>query len=260
MIDDQGCEGSGSHTFCCPSTQAKPMCGWWKHDNGHCEHGCPPGAIEIGGNNKYCNNGNYQSACCYAETLVPHQGEPATVELLPSIELYGQCGWGPSPNCPALPICGGAALVALSYSSNGGSHCDSGKNTYCCSVPTPSKRWDDCKWYDNLGAGVSGEGSCRSGCPADTVRVAMEHGGPTGCDRGARALCCVAGSTKLVPRTLPFDESDMRDVLERFLNDPTCVYTGSGNKKRAEAPLRKSTLPFPELRGTLETDLRQCCR
>ena len=53
-----------SHAFCCPIDYRAPICGWYTHNNGKCDPQCPAGKIEIGSNSMYCNNGQYQAACC----------------------------------------------------------------------------------------------------------------------------------------------------------------------------------------------------
>ncbi|KAH7143688.1 hypothetical protein EDB81DRAFT_947739 [Dactylonectria macrodidyma] len=93
----------------------------------------------------------------------------------------------------------------------------------------------DCKWYDNIGPGPQDdEMFCRSGCPSDRIRVAMDqyYNMPEGnyaCHQGVEAKCCIPKSSAITKRETSKD-SLMRDELEAFIEYPVCdSSTGFGD-------------------------------
>ncbi|TPX21792.1 hypothetical protein DIZ76_015755 [Coccidioides immitis] len=86
MLDETGCpRGGGVHVWCCPNSYGTVKCGWYRHNNGKCSNECPRGQIEIGSNSMYCNNLNYQAACCEFEKR--------------SMHLYTNLEWSKHPDC-----------------------------------------------------------------------------------------------------------------------------------------------------------------
>ena len=85
MVDEAGCDRYGQHQLCCPPSQTPPTCGWYTHNNGHCDNQCPAGTKEVSSNSKYCQMAsgggfNYQSyqAACYTTATE-------------NMKLYSQC-------------------------------------------------------------------------------------------------------------------------------------------------------------------------
>ncbi|GIC89051.1 uncharacterized protein Aud_005452 [Aspergillus udagawae] len=224
MLDDGGCLVEKQfHVLCCPPDQEVPTCGWYTFNNGRCVGKCPDGMTEIGGTNRGCTgvNGNYQAACCTTGTK--------------NMALHQKCEWGASflcdrYTCPAQ----NPNILALSCNGNGGSACGGDWRTnrneerkYCCDSGDDNMKWDDCTWEDHYSATglilvpAGTRSYCASNCPADKVRVAMEHYNTCSRKTGSRAKCC---SPKYTTTITPVDplvtlwESD----LTAWLQNPTC--------------------------------------
>ncbi|KAM6526029.1 hypothetical protein FSOLCH5_002160 [Fusarium solani] len=226
MIDGSRCEG-GVHELCCPPEGDLPTCGWYTHNNGKCDHTCPDGTFEIGSINKYCRS-NYQSACCT-------KGSSNT-------KLYEPCSWTDGPECDDYNCASGLDKVVLSSMGSGGAACsarhlsvqngefDWQERKYCCKQEENHK-WDDCQIYNNLGPGPSDDETfCRSGCPSDRVRVALDSlpnrpDKRLACMRGAKAQCCIPKSSTFTKRESP-EDSELRDVLDSFVESPFCYVVG----------------------------------
>ncbi|KAH6957703.1 hypothetical protein BKA56DRAFT_562252 [Ilyonectria sp. MPI-CAGE-AT-0026] len=139
MWDETGCGGDGHHSFCCPGKQKQPTCGCMK--------------------------------------------------------VYGTCEWGAYPDCDGQEKCPNPTgdssknyIWAGSSSGSGGGQCDDKKNglglkvpgtqlrKFCCDVANPNLRFTDCQWFKDVGPAPDSNpnGFCRSGCPADRVRVAID--------------------------------------------------------------------------------------
>ncbi|KAL6354004.1 hypothetical protein LRP88_12635 [Fusarium phalaenopsidis] len=197
MYDETGCGGDGSHLFCCPPDQDIPQCGWYGHGNGACKKStsCPSGMTEIGSNQMYCNHPPMvQTACCTTESE--------------SMKVYGECTWGAYPECDSKPECPSGyhdTPVARSGSGSGGLECNNLKNAlgadilgvqmrnYCCGTKQ-DLQFTDCQIFRNVGPMIPGypEGTCRSNCPSDRVRVAIDwafHVCST-YEVGGQATCC----------------------------------------------------------------------
>ncbi|KAL6786532.1 putative class V chitinase [Trichoderma sp. SZMC 28012] len=230
MIDDQGCEGQGSHYLCCPVEDGLPTCGWYGFNNGDCSPSCPTDYVEIGSNNMYCRKGahnrinqkSYQAACCSKTVGVgPHRVS------FESLKLAGQCAWGNYPQCDTQ-CSGGNSLIVASYGGTGGAFCWSGGTTkfqnrpYCCNEPDQDWQYSDCQWYRDIGNGPSGDRDCKSGCPSDTVRVAMGWDPAiASCRVGEQAYCCKTTSRSIYQRSDPNVER-YAIALKSYLADPTC--------------------------------------
>ncbi|KAK1240330.1 hypothetical protein MKX08_007772 [Trichoderma sp. CBMAI-0020] len=229
MIDDQGCEGQGSHYLCCPVDDGLPTCGWYGFNNGDCSPSCPTDYVEIGSNNMYCRKGghsrilqkSYQAACCSKTVGVgPHRVS------FDSLKLAGQCAWGNYPQCDTQ-CSGGNSLIVASYGGTGGAFCWSGgtkfqNRPYCCNEPDQDWQYSDCQWYRDIGNGPSGDRDCRSGCPADTVRVAMGWDQTVdSCRVGEQAYCCKTTSRTIYQRSDP-NIGRYTIALKAYLADPTC--------------------------------------
>ncbi|KAK2739878.1 Killer toxin subunits alpha/beta 4 [Colletotrichum kahawae] len=225
MVDGSYCS-EGVHELCCPPGGDTPTCGWYQHNNGKCNPTCPVGTLEVGSLKKHCNNGKYQAACCTTGGK--------------SMDLYNQCSWTEAPMCMNGQCSGSAKEVARSPTGSGTAVCNVEEWTresvkiqerkYCC-IQETNKMWDGCAWYDNLGPGKDDEYYCRSGCPSDRVRVAMDgnwnQDGKLLCQRGARAKCCIPNHSTITKRESSQDEV-LRDALESFLESPVCSENGVG--------------------------------
>ncbi|RMJ03310.1 hypothetical protein CDV36_015165 [Fusarium kuroshium] len=197
MYDETGCGGDGSHLFCCPPDQDIPQCGWYGHGNGACTKStsCPSGMAEIGSNQMYCNHPPMvQTACCTTESE--------------SMKVYGECTWGAYPECDSKPECPSGyhdVPVARSGSGSGGLECNNLKNAlgadilgvqmrnYCCGTKR-DLQFTDCQIFRNVGPMIPGypEGTCRSNCPSDRVRVAIDWAFHvcSAYEVGGQATCC----------------------------------------------------------------------
>lgn len=221
MVDDQGCEGHGSHILCCPPDKGIPPCGWYGHRNGYCTGACPTDMIEIGSNNMFCNNAmfgsrskGYQAACCS-----PVEGIGSHRVRFESLKLQNQCSWGSWPAYNGE--CDSSARPALLFSSfdgSGGATCLSREGRSLCCEEDEDLSFDQCDWYDDLGGGPTGRGACKSGCPRSRIRMGMES---RDCRTGSRAMCCTAKSKRLKGRSDDFLEK-YGDIIDDFLVDPTC--------------------------------------
>ncbi|EOD44207.1 putative class v protein [Neofusicoccum parvum UCRNP2] len=200
MVDQTGCGGVGVHQLCCPPSSDQPTCGWYTHNNGKCDSKCPSGSVEVGSNKMYCNNNGYQAACCTTGS--------------DSMKLYNQCSWADAPYCDSGSCSNNE--VALSTTGSGGAVCNMRsasmrewsvqERKYCCDNDDDNSKWDDCRWYDNLGWGPADhEGFCRSGCPSDRVRVAMDEYAD-GCYGGGRSKCCLPKFKTITKRWSTEDE------------------------------------------------------
>ncbi|KAF5591120.1 hypothetical protein FPCIR_6195 [Fusarium pseudocircinatum] len=198
MNDETACGGDGIHSFCCPPGEDIPTCGWWGHGNGKCEKesSCPSGMVEIGTNSLKCKKPpRVQTACCKPDTV--------------SMRVYSTCQWGEYPECNTSPECPGDYYnwpMASSGSGSGALRCNGLKNdlgtpiigvqmrNYCCNTK-PGLRFIDCQVRRDFGPVPDGEdldGFCRSGCPSDRVRVALDTAFHT-CTSdlgGGQVTCC----------------------------------------------------------------------
>ncbi|KXG46667.1 Glycoside hydrolase, superfamily [Penicillium griseofulvum] len=221
MWDETGCGGAGEHTLCCPPDADLPTCGWYTHNNGKCDPTCPDGMVEVGSNSMYCNNGKYQAACCTTNTN--------------STKLYGQCSWSEWPMCDD-GSCSNTE-IASSTTGSGGASCNMRaasldgsiwevqERKYCCDKKD-DEQWEDCEWKTDIGLALAGHGVsngyCLSGCPDDTVRVALDKWGGDCVGRGARAKCCKADFNTITKRAYTDEEEDLAELVQEFMDDQTC--------------------------------------
>ncbi|KAF7544087.1 hypothetical protein G7Z17_g10230 [Cylindrodendrum hubeiense] len=231
MWDETGCGNDGHHSFCCPGTEKLPTCGWYGFGNGKCGKGsCPSGTVEIGSNSIYCNKKqSYQSACCTTDVK--------------SMKLYGTCEWGAYPDCDSQEKCpapsGDSAknyLWAGSASGSGGGKCDDPKNSlgltipgtqlrkFCCSATNTNLRFTDCQWYKDVGPAPdpNPKGFCRSGCPSDRVRVALDTQAAV-CTKGGggMARCCKTSFNDEFEVENPKLDA-YRSAMKEWIDNPTC--------------------------------------
>ncbi|KAF7137044.1 hypothetical protein CNMCM5793_006895 [Aspergillus hiratsukae] len=221
MVDQSGCDGIGVHQLCCPPDAELPTCGWYTHHNGKCDPACPAGTVEVGSNSMYCNNNKYQAACCTTGTN--------------STKLYAQCSWADWPRCDDGKCSN--TEIASSTTGSGGADCnlrygnifadkiEVQERKYCCDNQA-DEQWDDCQWYTNVGLAPAGrgdvEGYCRSGCPDDRVRVAMDKYGGGCVGKGGRSKCCTANFVTLSKRAYTDDEATLAANIQEFMQDQTC--------------------------------------
>jgi chitinase len=220
--------------FCCPPSDQLPTCGWYTHNNGKCDQKCPDGTIDVGSNSMYCKK-NYQAACCTTDTK--------------SMKLYTTCEWGTYPMCNEQARCPGSdsskkTLVAESSGGTGGGSCNMWayggpgsdvlelqQRKLCCDTATEKQKWGDCDWYTNIGFAPSGapEKFCRSGCPSDRVRVAMDQWSTdclVGGGGGGKSRCCIPSYNDTFEEENPKIE-DYRFELKAYMDDPKCDNPGS---------------------------------
>ncbi|KAL2687924.1 hypothetical protein Neosp_005494 [[Neocosmospora] mangrovei] len=244
MWDETGCGGDGHHTFCCPKGEKMPTCGWYGFKNGKCTKGdsCPSDMVEIGSNDMYCHKKqNYESACCTTDTK--------------SMKVYGTCEWGLYPNCGDQDECRNPKgdltknqVWALSASGSGGGECDPRKNPFdmnipgtqfrkfCCSVQ-PNLRFEQCSEYRDVGPAPNPHpnGFCRSGCPSDRVRVALDTVVDTCAiaGKGGVATCCKTSYSDAVEVENPILDS-YRSAMKEWIDNPTCPSDSSTIFRRAD--------------------------
>ncbi|KAH7195298.1 hypothetical protein DER44DRAFT_536499 [Fusarium oxysporum] len=229
MYDETACGGDGIHSFCCPPDQDIPICGWWGHGNGKCqkESSCPSGMVEIGTNSMKCEDPpRVQTACC----------KPNTV----SMKLYDTCRWGAYPECNTSPECPGDYYnwpMASSGSGSGALKCNDLKNdlgtpiigvqmrNYCCNTK-PGLRFIDCQVRRDYGPAPDADdlaGYCRSGCPSDRVRVALDTAFHTCTSKlgGGQATCCKTDYSEEV--LVPNEKIAVyRKVMDDWVKGGTC--------------------------------------
>ncbi|KID94681.1 Glycoside hydrolase, subgroup, catalytic core, partial [Metarhizium majus ARSEF 297] len=193
MLNDSGCHNKQLKVLCCPSDEARPLCGWYNHNNGNCNPSCPADAVEVGSTTSSCGRSGrqgkkkYQAACCSKNT---RWRETA---MLPqeSLRLVSQCSWGSYPFCDFS--CSSGSMLVSSLDGSGGGTCWGGglgsqhTRPLCCHQPDTDWKYTDCQWYRDIGAGSTASRDCRSGCPADKVQVALSS---EGCRAGSWSYCC----------------------------------------------------------------------
>ncbi|KKO96751.1 hypothetical protein THAR02_11144 [Trichoderma harzianum] len=94
---------------------------------------------------------------------------------------------------------------------------------YCCNEPDQDWQYSDCQCYRDIGNGPSGDRDCKSGCPSDTVRVAMGWDPAiASCRVGEQAYCCKTTSRSIYQCSDPNVER-YTIALKGYLADPTCL-------------------------------------
>lgn len=218
MLDGSNCRGGQLRTFCCPSSEVIPKCGWFDFNNGNCGKNsgsvCPAGGQSIIGSttaevatlSNACHTRNPQVACC--ETFNGPQGQ------LTSVAGYDMCVWdGRVPDCGVSRYYGPNVQLddycdtngprnkyqVQSNAGSGAAICTttlitgyrSDDRALCCKPSTGDIQWRNCNWVPPHRAS---DGWCEAYCPAGTVRLAMEFerdGDPDQCrNGGAHAYCC----------------------------------------------------------------------
>ncbi|KAJ3462340.1 hypothetical protein MRS44_007126 [Fusarium solani] len=245
MWDETGCGGDGRHTFCCPKGDKMQTCGWYGFKNGKCTKGdsCPSDMVEIGSNQMYCHKKqNYESACCTTDTK--------------NMKVYGTCEWGLYPNCDDQDECRNpngdltkTQVWARSASGSGGGKCNPKQNPFglnipgtqfrklCCSIQ-PNLRFEKCEWYKDVGPAPNPHpnGFCRSGCPSDLVRVALDTEVDTCAvagGKGGMARCCKTSYSDAVEVENPILDS-YRSAMIEWIDNPTCPSGSSSIIRRAD--------------------------
>jgi hypothetical protein len=216
MLDSTNCRGGQLRTFCCPSAQTIPKCGWFDFNNGNCGKNsgsvCPGGGqdiigtvtAEVGSLSNACHNKRAQVACC--ETFNAPQGQ------LDSVAGYDMCTWhGKPPDCAISWDYHNGIGGSLddfcrinneprsfwqtdSLSGSGAEWCNKGSfdssRPYCCKAMEDDAQWRNCAWVKGS---QKSDGWCEAYCPAGTVRLAMEQESESdACNGGAHAYCCEA--------------------------------------------------------------------
>jgi len=258
MYDETGCGGDGHHSFCCPPGEEIPKCGWYNHDRGKCQKStsCPPKMVEIGSNQMYCDNKpDVQTACCETTSK--------------SMKVYATCQWGTYPDCDAKPVCGDEYYYFPMVESGGGSgglQCNNLKNDlgvdilgvqtrkYCCNTQSQPK-FTDCRMYRAEGPMISGQepGVCRSNCPSDRVRVAIDWPFQvcSAYEVGGQAWCCKTDYSH--EEWKPNERiADYKDDMAKWVKNPTCP-NPSKVFKRHELSSSSTELAVRAVKGNAET-------
>lgn len=231
MLDDTGCDGNGSRTFCCPPGD-QPVCQWLFLNGGKCNPGCPYDYMfEVASTTAGCNNGKAQVACCSGET--------------PALDVYRGCKWNGKENDCAISLgtkmCSWSkrfsTAIVSSWDGSGSQVCrDSdgrrGLRDYCCDVSDTNKaHWNKCAWYDNFALGLTPYADfeqCNGNCPAGKIKVALEKNEHM-CKYGTMAYCCDAEGTASAKDM----EDNLKDALKSWVSSPTCPNTGNKLSSRS---------------------------
>ncbi|KAI8671980.1 Chitinase [Fusarium sp. Ph1] len=166
------------------------------------------------------------------------------------------CEWGLYPNCDAQDECRNPngdltknQVWARSASGSGGGKCDTKQNPFglnipgtqfrrfCCSVQ-PNLRFEDCRSYKDVGPASNPHpnGFCRSGCPSDRVRVALDTEVDTcavaGGKGGMATRCKTSYSDAFEVENPKLDAA--RSVIKEWIDNPTCPKQSSTIFRRAD--------------------------
>lgn len=224
MANGQGCEGYGTRWLCCPpgaSGYDGPLCGWWGHNNGDCDHtdtGSVP-VFEIGSNNQYCKKKNaYQVAGCTWSS--------------DAVKAHVACDWSYEfANCDDGSCSSGQSEFFSSSSGSQGAFCDGdSRRKYCCYDSQEDLHWENCAWSENAGITPSNlrSGTCIGGCPDGKTPLALDHKGGS-CSRGARAQCCDVGY-KTTEKRYNDEDSEFDYYLNYFIEKGAeCTPDNDGN-------------------------------
>ncbi|KAK2675028.1 Ankyrin repeat [Fusarium oxysporum f. sp. vasinfectum] len=144
-------------------------------------------------------------------------------------------------------------LLAYSGSGSGGGVCNQKKNElgtnvpsvqlqkYCCDVHDEDIRFEDCQIMKDVGPFPDKPGLspyyCRSGCPPDRIRVAMDtEVEPCSYAKiGGWAFCCKS-SFGYKKRNQNPKVTAIKDVIRHWANEPTCPNKRSDLDKRSSSP------------------------
>ena len=160
------------------------------------------------------------------------------------MQLHNTCTWTKAwPDCNSNS-CAGITLppIRVEYASSGtgsgGAYCNTigsrdiwgypskltrEQRKLCCREDIENQRWNDCKWYDRYGIIEQGwpSDACYGSCPENKVRVAKELDSKQ-CSQGARVRCCTDSFHSITKRESESSQ-ELRALLDRFLDDPTCT-------------------------------------
>ncbi|KAH7202902.1 uncharacterized protein BKA55DRAFT_600509 [Fusarium redolens] len=250
FFDETGCGGDGGHTFCCPAEYMLPRCGWYGKGGDMCGKSndlCPSGMVEVATLQIYCSaKQHFQAGCCTTDAT--------------SMKVYQTCQWGSYPDCDSDGECPGknmdshnTKLLAYSASGSGGGKCNQKKNElgtnvpgvqlqkYCCDVHDEDIRFEDCQIMKDVGPFPDKPGLspyyCRSGCPPDRIRVAMDtEVEPCSYAKiGGWAFCCKS-SFGYKKRNENPKVTGIKDVIRHWANEPTCPNKRNDLDKRSSSP------------------------
>ncbi|KAH7205677.1 hypothetical protein BKA60DRAFT_655281 [Fusarium oxysporum] len=215
LFDKTGCGGDGGHTFCCPAEYMLPRCGWYGKGDDMCGKSndlCPSGMVEVATLQIYCSTKqHFQAGCCTTDAT--------------SMKVYQTCQWGSYPDCDKDSECPGKNMDShntklLVYSASGSGDCQIMKDV----GPFPDK------------PGLSPY-YCRSGCPPDRIRVAMDtEVEPCSYAKiGGWAFCCKS-SFGYKKRNENPKVTGIKDVIRHWANEPTCPNKRNDLDKRSSSP------------------------
>ncbi|KAH7134336.1 hypothetical protein EDB81DRAFT_949670 [Dactylonectria macrodidyma] len=111
---------------------------------------------------------------------------------------------------------------------------------FCCSVSNPNLRFTDCQWYKDVGPAPAQRpnGFCRSGCPSDRVRVALDTEAAV-CSNsggsGGMARCCKTSFN----HEFEVENSKLdayKSAMIEWIAYPTCPNPASIFSRRANLP------------------------
>lgn len=219
MMDDTGCSGNGSRTFCCPPGK-QPTCQWLSLNGGKCNPGCPKDYMyEVASTKAGCRNGKAQVACCSGDT--------------PALAVYRQYKWkGKEHNCDTdlgVEQCEWIMPLVSSWGGSGDQLClDSNgkepKTAHHSDEPDPNKaNLSECSWYDSFDLGLTNivdREECNGNCPSGKIKIALEQN-QSQCKKGIVAYCCNAEMTV----THTDLNENLGDALRAWVENPVCPFS-----------------------------------
>ncbi|KAM0211011.1 hypothetical protein ACHAQD_010476 [Fusarium lateritium] len=221
MMDDTGCDGNGSRTFCCPPGR-QPFCQWESHNSGDCHPGCTQnGELEVASLSHCCHSGMAQTACCRGDTT--------------ALDVYRQYEWyGKEHKCatemgdkPCEWSAHFSDELTSSWSGSGAQTCYDSKGKKgarpLCENPRDEDKphFTNCEWSDDFNLGntdIVSEGQCSSNCPSGKVKVALDSENNL-CGKGTSAYCCDVTASY---GHLDIEDDDLEDLLKAWVKNPTC--------------------------------------
>ncbi|KAK7419025.1 hypothetical protein QQX98_003527 [Neonectria punicea] len=172
----------------------------------------------------YCHKKqSHQSACCTTDVK--------------SMKVHGTCEWGAYPDCDGQDGCPNPAGDSSKNYMWAGSASGSGGGEFCCDVHNANLRFTDCQWYKDVGPAPEPRprNFCRSGCPPDRVRVAIDTEADVcnSAGMGSMVRCC---KTRLNDG-FEAENSKLdvhRSAIKEWIDDLTCPNPASSLSRRTD--------------------------
>lgn len=154
------------------------------------------------------------------------------------------------PRLPPPPQAAAPPFAKVRAANLDGSIREVQEHKYCCDKKD-DEQWEDCEWKTDIGLALAGHGVrngyCLSGCPDDTVRVALDQWGGDCVGRGARAKCCKANFNTITKRAYTDEEEDLADLVQEFMDDQTCGSNSWYLKREVDFHLEHGNLTSLEM-------------